>query len=103
MMLGCVRTAELSIHFGRRSSPTALLLWRNTAPIGSSISRRFAAPSRNDVFVFTLGLTEGWVSRADGAAFPLCPGVAGGTFDPAKHVFLNLRVNEVIDDLQEAI
>lgn len=48
-----------------------------------------------DVMVFTLGLTEGWVSREDGAAFPLCPGVAGGTFDPARHAFRNLRVGEV--------
>jgi GSCFA family len=56
-----------------------------------------------DVFVFTLGLTEGWVSRADGAAYPLCPGVAGGRFDPTRHAFLNLRVHEVIEDLQEAI
>ena len=34
-----------------------------------------------DIFVFTLGLTEGWVSTADGAVFPLCPGVSGGLFD----------------------
>ena len=56
-----------------------------------------------DVFVFTLGLTEGWISRTDGAAYPLCPGVAGGVFDPAKHAFVNLRVNEVVEDLEEAI
>lgn len=47
-----------------------------------------------DVFVFTLGLTEGWVSRVDGAAFPLCPGVAGGRFDAAAHAFRNLRSGE---------
>jgi len=56
-----------------------------------------------DVFVFTLGLTEGWTSQVDGAAFPLCPGVAGGCFDASKHRFVNLRVHEVIDDLNEAI
>ncbi|MGK3891080.1 hypothetical protein, partial [Enterococcus faecium] len=28
-----------------------------------------------DVFVFTLGLTEAWVSRVDGAVFPIAPGV----------------------------
>nr|WP_253201141.1 GSCFA domain-containing protein [Sphingomonas quercus] len=48
-----------------------------------------------DVFVFTLGLTEGWVSRADGAAFPLCPGVAGGRFDEQAHAFRNLRTGEI--------
>lgn len=48
-----------------------------------------------DIFVFTLGLTEGWVSAIDGAAFALCPGVAGGTFDPAAHRFRNLRTADV--------
>jgi hypothetical protein len=48
-----------------------------------------------DLMVFTLGLTEGWVSTLDGAAFPLCPGVAGGVFDPAAHSFRNLRTAEV--------
>ena len=52
-----------------------------------------------DVFVFTLGLTEAWLSRRDGAAFPLCPGVAGGNYDPATHVFRNLRAAEVRDQL----
>lgn len=48
-----------------------------------------------DIMIFTLGLTEGWVSTIDGAAFPLCPGVAGGTFDPTAHVFRNLRTADV--------
>lgn len=53
-----------------------------------------------DVFVFTLGLTECWMSRLDGAAYPLAPGVSGGTFDPARHAFVNLTVEEVSKDLQ---
>ncbi|KQT57199.1 GSCFA domain-containing protein [Methylobacterium sp. Leaf456] len=52
-----------------------------------------------DVFVFTLGLTEGWQAAADGAAFPLSPGVAAGTFDPQKYFFANQPVEEVIGDL----
>lgn len=48
-----------------------------------------------DLMVFTLGLTEGWRSKIDGAAFPLCPGVAGGVFDPAAHEFHNMRTGEV--------
>lgn len=52
-----------------------------------------------DIFVFTLGLTEGWESRIDGAVFPVCPGVSGGVFDPAKHAFHNFRVAEVTADL----
>jgi hypothetical protein len=56
-----------------------------------------------DIFIFTLGLTEGWVSKEDGAAYPLCPGVVGGTFDDSRHGFVNLRINEVVDDLREAV
>ncbi len=56
-----------------------------------------------DIFVFTLGLTEAWASREDGAVFPLCPGVAGGTFDPGRHMFLNLRVPQVLGDMREAL
>lgn len=56
-----------------------------------------------DVFVFTLGLTECWMSRQDGAVFPVCPGVEGGTFDPDRHLFHNLTVMEVMEDMQAVI
>lgn len=56
-----------------------------------------------DVLVFTLGLTEGWVSRADGAAFPLCPGVEGGSFDPERYAFHNQTVAEVVADMSAVI
>lgn len=52
-----------------------------------------------DVLVFTLGLTEAWVSKSDGAVFTLCPGVAGGAFDPSRHVFHNFTVTEVVEDM----
>ncbi len=51
------------------------------------------------VFVFTLGLTEAWQAVADGAVFPLAPGVAGGTFDPARHEFRNFRVGDIVEDI----
>ncbi len=51
-------------------------------------------------FVFTLGLTEAWVDRRDGAVFPLAPGVAGGSFDPDLYAFKNFTVAEVIEDMQ---
>jgi len=54
-----------------------------------------------NVLVFTLGLTECWVSREDGAAYPLCPGVAGGTFDPERHAFHNFSVDEIVADLTD--
>lgn len=52
-----------------------------------------------DVFVFTLGLTECWRSIDDGAVFPMCPGVEGGIFDPARHEFYNQPVEDVIGDM----
>ncbi|CAO4179303.1 GSCFA domain-containing protein [Methylorubrum populi] len=52
-----------------------------------------------DVLVVTLGLTEGWRCRADGAALSLAPGVAGGRFDPAEVAFVNATTSEVIGDL----
>ena len=52
-----------------------------------------------DVFVFTLGLTECWMSVEDGAVFPVCPGVEGGVFDPEKFAFYNQDVVEVVGDM----
>ena len=56
-----------------------------------------------DVFVFTLGLTECWRSKEDGAVFPLCPGVDGGVFDEEKYEFHNQDVNEIVSDMSEFI
>ncbi|MEQ9260146.1 MAG: GSCFA domain-containing protein [Roseovarius sp.] len=52
-----------------------------------------------DVFVFTLGLTECWSNRDDGAVYPLCPGVVGGTFHPERYELLTLGVDETVADL----
>jgi hypothetical protein len=56
-----------------------------------------------DVFVFTLGLTEHWVCRDDGAVLPVCPGVNGGSFSDEKYEFQNLDVNEVLQDMEEFV
>jgi hypothetical protein len=56
-----------------------------------------------DIFVFTLGLTEMWETRSDGATFPLCPGTSGGSFDPAVYAFRNLTASEIRTDLREVI
>ncbi|MEZ6186585.1 MAG: GSCFA domain-containing protein [Planctomycetota bacterium] len=53
-----------------------------------------------EVFVFTLGLTETWESREDGAVFPACPGCPHGQFDPARYAFKNFTVSELIADLE---
>jgi hypothetical protein len=62
-----------------------------------------AAVRAADVFVFTLGLTEAWMSSQDGAVFPACPGTVAGRFDPARHVFKNFSAAEIMWDLNELI
>jgi hypothetical protein len=56
-----------------------------------------------DVIIFTLGLTEAWRSKADGAVFPLAPGVAGGEMDFSLYEFVNFRVQDVVSDLTRFI
>jgi hypothetical protein len=52
-----------------------------------------------DVLVFTLGLAEAWTHAADGAAFPLAPGILGAGPDPAAYALRSFSVAEVRDDL----
>lgn len=52
-----------------------------------------------ELFIFTLGLTEAWEDAETGRVYPLCPGVAGGTFDAERHRFRNFRHAEIIEDL----
>ncbi|MDZ4842748.1 MAG: GSCFA domain-containing protein [Hyphomicrobium aestuarii] len=57
----------------------------------------------SDVFIFTLGLTEGWLSQADGAVVPLAPGVAGQPVSDVEYQFHNFTVVEMIDDMRKFI
>jgi hypothetical protein len=52
-----------------------------------------------DVLVFTLGLTEAWVHRETGTAYPICPGVVAGSFDPELYEFKNFQYPEIYQDL----
>ena len=52
--------------------------------------------------MFTLGLTESWKNTRGDYVYGICPGVAGGTFDPAANVFHNLSVGECVVDLATA-
>jgi hypothetical protein len=54
-----------------------------------------------DVFVFTLGLTEAWRCRADGAVLPVCPGVHGGVFSDERYEFVNFGVEQVMKDMKD--
>lgn len=52
-----------------------------------------------DVLVFTLGLTEGWEAKTDGAVFPLVPGVVADGLDVDAYGFHNFTVPEMDADL----
>ena len=51
------------------------------------------------VFVFTLGLTEAWISVRDGSVFPLVPGAVAEHLNPDDYTFRNFGVGEVEADL----
>ena len=53
-----------------------------------------------DVFIFTLGLTEGWVAAADGAAVPLHPGVLGVATEPGEWRFENAGFAETLAQME---
>lgn len=55
-----------------------------------------------DVFVFTLGLTEGW-ETADGQPLAACPGTLGGTFDEDRHRFVNYRAAAIRTALDDSL
>lgn len=54
-----------------------------------------------DVFVFTLGLTEGFCASVDGTAYPAAPGKDFGNFDAARYEFRNLGVAENVEYLDQ--
>lgn len=54
-----------------------------------------------DVFVFTLGLTEAWVSNEDGTVYPTAAGTIAGSHSQQKYHFKNFRYGEVMEDLRE--
>ena len=55
---------------------------------------------RTDAFVFTLGMTETWMSREDGTVFPMAPGTGGGEWDPSRYSFLNLSFPDIVADME---
>lgn len=55
------------------------------------------------LFVFTLGLTEGWVNTRTGHVYPMCPGTLAGEFDASQHSFRNFRYPEIHAALKRVI
>ncbi|MGL4237078.1 GSCFA domain-containing protein [Tabrizicola sp.] len=62
-----------------------------------------AAVKGADVFVFTMGLTEAWQSRASGVEYAVCPGTVAGEFDPEAHVFVNHGFAALMADMTAAL
>jgi hypothetical protein len=56
----------------------------------------------SDVFIFTLGLTEAWVDRRDGAVFPVPPGRGRGDFDPERVEFQNFTSAQTAQAIERA-
>lgn len=56
-----------------------------------------------DVFVFTLGLTEGWRNRKTGLVYAACPGTIAGEFSEAAHEFHNQAYPEILADMQAVL
>ncbi|MGP5603271.1 GSCFA domain-containing protein [Corynebacterium casei] len=54
-----------------------------------------------DVMIFTLGLTESWMSTVDGTVFPNAPGVVAGSMSSNPAKFHNLSVSESLSDMKE--
>jgi hypothetical protein len=78
---------------GQDSAETVLAL---RARHLAAVRRMFA---ELDVFVFTMGLTEGWENAEDGTMFAVAPGTVAGTYEPSRHVFRNLRAAEIRADM----
>ncbi len=76
----------------------------DAAALEADRSRHLAAVRRMfeacDVFIFTLGLTEGWVAGTDGAAVPLHPGVLGVATEPGEWRFENAGFAETLAQME---
>jgi hypothetical protein len=51
-----------------------------------------------ELFIFTFGLTEGWIHRDSGTVYPTAPATIAGRYDPAVHAFKNFTFAEIYDD-----
>ncbi|MDP5192087.1 GSCFA domain-containing protein, partial [Rheinheimera baltica] len=78
-------------------SPEAVLVDRESHL--RAVSEMFL---QSDVFIFTLGLTEAWQRTSDGLVVPIAPGVVT-TEDVSSYEYINLRYNDVYEDLLGAI
>lgn len=69
----------------------------------STIHAFKASITEAEVFVFTMGLTEGFENTQTGLAYAMCPGTSAGDFDPDKHAFRNYGTIETLGAMERAI
>jgi len=58
---------------------------------------------KSNIFIFTLGLTEGWINADNGSIYPYCPGTQRGTYDAGSHKYKNYNYQELRRDLLSII
>jgi hypothetical protein len=79
----------------------------NKEELAADVKQHLAAVRKSfeemDLFVFTLGLTEAWRDKRDGAVYPIAPGIFGGVFDEQTTEFYNFDHNEIEADLRQAL
>ena len=46
-------------------------------------------------FIFTLGLTEGWINKSEKTVYPVAPEIMAGDFDEKIYEFKNYNYNEI--------
>ena len=63
----------------------------------------YNAVTTASLFVFTLGLTEGWRNKRKGYVYPMCPGTIAGDFDASEHEFHNYQYAEIRRDLEATL
>ncbi|QHQ35666.1 GSCFA domain-containing protein [Algicella marina] len=61
------------------------------------------AIEETDHFVFTMGLTEGWINSEHEYSYAMCPGTLAGEFDEARHRFVNWRYTEVARHMRQVL
>ncbi|MBD2761401.1 GSCFA domain-containing protein [Kocuria sp. cx-116] len=78
--------------------------WASKAEVAEQRKQHLHAVRRlirdADVFVFTLGLTEGWEHKRSGTVYPTAPGTIAGTWDPDAVGFHNFTFPEIVSDME---
>ncbi|PIE14453.1 MAG: GSCFA family protein [Rhodobacterales bacterium] len=59
--------------------------------------------TETEVFVFTMGLTEGFENADTGQPYAMCPGTLAGSYDSEQHLFRNYTYPQIMSAMKRAI